>query len=157
MELLLQTDPRLLAIIQKIGCFFMVILTAIQKAANRPFTPAEVNALWEHAIAQKWIAYDARGNLNLGYPVELGNYAFSLLGKPWTIVNGQSENYSTGEKWHPGWYPEFDFIVYFGLTVGGTHYTYHDSKDVETYNPCPGVRILKDGGRSWYKILRGAA
>ena len=139
MEVLKQTDKRLLPIIQSIGCFFRSSQAIAEIESNKTLTSFQVNEMWDWAKKAGYI--DERNFMRASAPI--ANHTMKILDcnkkfyEVGTFSNGKTEYY----KSIPPNMRKIDYCIQKIRTKyrEGTHFRVVDSKDNVIFDPDPRV------------------
>ena len=142
MNLLKQTDKRLLPVIQSIGCFFRSSQAIAEMESGKTLVPEQINEMWEWAKKAGYV--DERNYMRASAPI--ANHAMKVLGcnkkvyEVGTFSNGKTEFY----KSIPPSMRKGDYYIQKIKTKyqAGTHFRMVDAKGNVIYDPDPRVECL---------------
>ena len=149
MELLKQTDKRLLPIIQSIGCFFRSAQAIAEIEAEKTLTLHQINNMWEWAVQEKII--DVDNKMKASAPI--ANKTLEVLG----VKGKRFIEIATSKKGVPTYYPSIPkdlqkpkyFIKKILNQFNGTHFLVVDKNGKTIFDPDNSVIEKKE----YYTIL----
>ncbi|GEM_PF-5735954 len=166
---MLQTDPRLKKVDQKVGtavydggCYFMVLLKPVEILSKKELTPEQVIEIYRIAIKTKSKLPPWKGistlmgeNCLIRDPDAITEVAARMLEHNQALrqvgiqhVDGSGQE----EGWWGGSPREWQFTSLAGFTKNGRHFRLGDSAGVKIFDPDPRAIILKEQSRVLYRI-----
>ena len=149
MELLKQTDKRLLSVIREVGCFFRSAQAIAEMISGKALTPEQINEMWEWARKAGYI--DEHNCMRASAPIT--NHTLKILGcnkkayEVGTSRNGRDEYYpSIPEKMERADYRIQKIKTKYSV---GTHFRVINGYGAVIYDPDPSIESLS----TFYSIL----
>ena len=149
MELLKQTDKRLLSVIREVGCFFRSAQAIAEMISGKALIPEQINEMWGWAKKAGFI--DDKNFMRASAPIT--NHTLKLLGcnkkvyEVGTCRNGRDEYYPSVPKS----LKRADYRIQKVKTKyqAGTHFRVINDYEYVLYDPDPKVESLG----AFYQIL----
>lgn len=142
MELLKQTDKRLLPIIQAVGCFFRSAQAIAEQESGKTLSPEQINEMWNWAKKSAYI--DERNFMRASAPISNRTMKVLCCNKKVYEVATQSNGKIEFYKSIPPSMRRGDYYIQKIKTKykAGTHFRVVDKDGNIIYDPDPNVECL---------------